>query len=219
MRAFLAPFILFKALRGSSWQAIELTWIRRTRHQLRRIGFDQTEADSQIGGGTLYLNRHILYGHECTYVDILDLLETVQICPQKTHHSLENNNNSWSILLFNLSLTKLFLNISIVQFDSKLVIYFPPESRKVWWNPNLKHLNIQQSLISLNKWQKSLTKRYDSLTSMISMQSKGRFPVTGSGLQYDGDTGWKVNHFKRYFASSSYSWYFTHFTAAEKWIL
>ena len=70
-------------------------WIRWARHQLRRIGFDQNEAGSQIGGGTLYLNRHILYGHECTYVDILDLLETVQVCPQKTHHSLENNNNSW----------------------------------------------------------------------------------------------------------------------------
>ena len=70
-------------------------WIRWARHQLRRIGFDQNEAGSQIGGGTLYLNRHILYGHECTYVGILDLLETVQVCPQKTHHSLENNNNSW----------------------------------------------------------------------------------------------------------------------------
>ena len=58
-------------------------WIHWARHQLRRIGFDQNEADSQIGGGTLYLNRHILYGHECTYVDILDLLETVQVCPQK----------------------------------------------------------------------------------------------------------------------------------------
>ena len=54
---------------------------------------------------------------------------------------------------------------------------------------------------------------------MISMQSKGRFPVTGSGLQYDGDTGWKVNHLKKYFASSSYSWYFIHFTAVEKWIV